>query len=59
MTIRDVFHNWEGPGVMVAGVLTLRGNAVLPDQTWFLRIVTATVEEQKAIEETGYRLKNA
>jgi hypothetical protein len=63
MTVRDLFSNWEGPGAMVsrngATVLMLEGNAVPPDQAWFLRIVRASAEERKAIEEAGYVLKDA
>jgi hypothetical protein len=63
MTIRDLFSNWEGRGVLVARngsmVLRLDGNAVPPDQAWFLRIVQATAKEQKRLEEAGYLLKDA
>jgi hypothetical protein len=63
MVIRDLFSNWEGPGAMVsrngATTLMLEGNAVPPDQGWFLRIVQATAEERKSLEEAGYVLKDA
>jgi hypothetical protein len=63
MTIRDLFSNWERPGVLVARngsmILGLDGNAVPPDQAWFLRIVEATAKERGAIEEAGYILKDA
>lgn len=59
MTIHDLFNDWEGPGALVAGALTLRGNAVPPNEAWFLRIVTATAEERRTLEEAGYLLKDA
>jgi hypothetical protein len=63
MTIRDLFSNWEGPGVLVVRngsmILGLDGNAVPPDQAWFLRIVQATAKERKRLEEAGYLLKDA
>jgi len=59
MTIRDLFNDWEGPGALVAGVLTLRGNAVPPNEAWFLGIVKATAEERRALQEAGYWLKDA
>ena len=63
MRIHDLFSNWEGPGVLRAyngsRVLALDGNAVPPDQAWFLRIVEATAEERKRLEEAGYILKDA
>ena len=62
MTIRDSFNNWEGIAALIARngsmVLTLNG-AVPPSEAWFLRIVEATVEERKTLEETKYRLKDA
>lgn len=63
MMISDLFNNWEGPGVLMvrdtADVLVLDGNPIPPDQTWFLRIVDATVEERAALKDAGYRLKDA
>lgn len=63
MTIRDLFNNWDGITALVirngSAVLMLHGNAVPPDQAWFLRIVKATAEERKSLEEVGYRLKDA
>ena len=63
MTIRDLFNNWDGIAALVvrngSAVLMLHGNAVPPNEAWFPRIVEATVEERKAIEEAGYRLKDA
>jgi hypothetical protein len=63
MTVRDLFNNWEGIAALVirngSTVLMLNRNAVPPDQAWFLRIVRASAEERKAIDEAGYVLKNA
>ena len=63
MTIRDLFNHWEGPGHFVvhegSTVLVVNGSAVPPDQTWFLRIVTATSDEREKLEEAGYVLKEA
>jgi hypothetical protein len=63
MVIRDLFSDWEGPGALVphngVAVLTLEASAIPSDQTWFLRIVEATADERKAIDEAGYLLKDA
>jgi hypothetical protein len=63
MVIRDLFSNWEGPGALVVRgnttVLMLDASAIPPDQTWFLRIVRATADERKAMDEAGYRIKDA
>jgi hypothetical protein len=57
MLVRDLFSNWEGPGVLAVHdgtfVLTLDGNVIPPDQTWFLRLVEATEAERKAMDEAG------
>jgi len=57
MTIRDLFNNWEGIAALLlrhgSALLTLNGGAVPPNEAWFLRIVEATVEERRVIEETG------
>jgi hypothetical protein len=63
MMIRDLFSDWEGPGLLVlhngAAVLTLETSPIPSDQTWFLRIVEATAGERKALDEAGYLLKDA
>ena len=63
MIIRDLFNNWEGPGALVARngatVLTLNDSAVPPNEAWFLRIVRASAEERRALQEAGYLLKDA
>ena len=60
--MRDLFNNGEGIAALafrnVSTILTLNG-AVPPNEAWFLRIVEATVEERRVIEETGYCLKDA
>jgi hypothetical protein len=37
----------------------LNRSVVPPNEAWFLRIVRASAEERKAIDEAGYVLKNA
>jgi hypothetical protein len=63
MTVRDLFNNWEGIAALVirngSTVLMLNRSAVPPNEAWFLRIVRASAEERKAIEEAGYVLKDA
>ena len=63
MMIRDLFSDWEGPGALVVRdnitVLMLDASAIPSDQTWFLRIVEATADERKALDEAGYLLKDA
>ena len=63
MTVRDLFNNWEGIAALVirngSTVLMLNRNVVPPNEAWFLRIVRASAEERKAIEEAGYVLKDA
>ncbi len=62
MKIEDRFANWIGPGILIVRdgreLLTLEGNAIPPDQTWFLRIVEATADERKTLEDAGYLIKN-
>ena len=61
MTIRDLFNDCEGSGVLVVRdgveVLMIKNNTILPDQTWFLRIVKSTIQEREALEEAGYLIK--
>ena len=63
MLIEDLFVNRTVPGVLVnrngMKVLALEGIAVPPDQAWFLRIVDATAEERRILEQAGYLLKDA
>lgn len=63
MMIRDLFNHWEGPGALIARngptVLALNGSEVPPNEAWFLRIVEATAEERKTLEDAGYVLKEA
>jgi hypothetical protein len=63
MVIRDLFSDWEGPGALVSrngiAVLMLDASTIPPDQTWFLRIVKATADERKTLDEAGYLLKDA
>jgi hypothetical protein len=63
MTVRDLFNNWEGIAALVirngSTVLMLNRSVVPPNEAWFLRIVRASAEERKAIEEAGYVLKDA
>jgi hypothetical protein len=59
MILRDTFSDWEGAVSLVQGVLIVNGQAVWPNQAWFLRVVRATKEERQALYDAGYVLKDA